>query len=318
MVRVLIVGVGRMGFTHARACARLPEVEIVGLVARDFSRWQQVVDYFPDVPLYNNFKEALHFTKPDAVIISSYTDTHALYACQAMEAGAHVFVEKPLALNKREAGYAIACARKHNKKLFVGYILRHHAMWQKFIECARSLGAPYKATFTSNQHSTGEEWQLHKNILNAGLSPLADAGIHYVDVMAQITDAQITDIKAEGRKTEADMVVENDTNMLISYDDGSTLYFESGFGPKIDPHDISIKKVIGEGGVAQIAPQNRVVSNADSHLFEGNEDDISIYEQQKSFFAAIKQDIDLEVHWKQVAMSLAIVLVAEDEMRILK
>ena len=196
MFKVLVVGVGRMGFAHARACATLPDVKIVGLVARDFRKWQQVVEYFPEISLYNDFKEALHFTKPDAVIISSYTDTHALYACQAMEAGAHVFVEKPLALNKREAGYTIACARKYNKKLYVGYILHHHSMWKKFVQKAKSHEGPYQLTITSNQHSEGHDWELHKNILNAGLSPLADCGIHYTDLMSQTSDAEVIDIQS--------------------------------------------------------------------------------------------------------------------------
>ncbi len=316
---VLVVGVGRMGFAHARACASLPGNEVVGLVARDFSRWQNVTSHFADAPLYNDFKEALHFTKPDAVIISSYTDTHAVHATQAMEGGAHVFVEKPLALNKREAGYTIACARKTGKKLFVGYILRHHPMWQQFITSARSLGPPYRATITSNQHSNGDEWQLHKNILNAGLSPLVDCGIHYADVMAQITDAPIVDIRAEGRKTDPDMVVENDANMLISYADGSTLYFESGFGPTIDPHDVPVRKVIGEGGVTQVidvAPDKTTLIHNDER-FECGPDiqDQAILAQQKTFFNAIKQDINLEQHWQEVAMSLAVVLTAEEEMK---
>ena len=318
-MRVLVVGVGRMGFAHAKACASLPGNEIIGLVARDFSRWQNVCEYFPDVPLYNDYKEALHFTKPDAVLISSYTDTHALYACQAMEAGAHAFVEKPLALNKREAGFAIATARKTGKKLFVGYILRHHPAWLKFVVCAKSLGAPYRARITSNQHSKGEEWQLHKNILNAGLSPLVDCGIHYADLMAQVSDAPISNIKAQGRKTDPDMVVENDANMVISYDDGSTFYFESGFGPAIDPHDVPEQKIIGEAGVTQVLSNNgngtTIVHNDQRFEFGPETYDQAILAQQKSFFNAINKDINQEQHWQEVAMSLAIVLTAEEELK---
>ncbi len=316
MVRVLVVGVGRMGFAHAKAAAKLKGVEIVGLVARDWQKWQPVAKYFRDVPLYSVFKDALAATKPDAVIISSYTDTHALYACQAMEAGAHVFVEKPLAMNKREAGYTIATARKTGKKLYIGYILRHHAKWQKFIECARSLGAPYKATITSNQHSTGEEWELHKNILNAGLSPLVDCGIHYADVMAQITESPVADIKALGYKTVEGMTVANESNMLITYDDGSTLYFESGFGPKVDPEDVPENKVIGARGVAQITPDNVVILGDQRYEFGNDETEKAILKQQKAFLNAIKDDLDLEEHWRYTALSHAVVLIAEEELKI--
>lgn len=316
MVKVLVVGVGRMGFAHAKAAASLPDVEIIGLVARDWQKWQPVAEYFADVPLYNNYKDALKTTKPDAVIISSYTDTHALYACQAMEAGAHVFVEKPLALNKREAGHIIATARKTNKKLYIGYILRHHAKWQKFIELACELEPPVNVTITSNQHSQGEEWQLHKNILNAGLSPLVDCGIHYADVMTQIARAGIADVKALGYKTAKDMIVPNETNMLISYENGSKLYFESGFGPNIDENDIPIAKAEGKGGTVEITPQNKVIAGDMSIQYGDDETDKAIARQQKSFFNAIKKDINLESHWEYVALSHAVVFTAEEELKV--
>ncbi len=316
MVRVLVVGVGRMGFAHAKAANMLPDVEIVGLVARDWQKWQEVAEYFSDVPLYNTYKDALAATKPDAVIISSYTDTHALYACQAMEAGAHVFVEKPLAMNKREAGYTIATARKCGKKLYVGYILRHHAKWMKFIECAKALTPPVHVTITSNQHSNGEEWELHKNILNAGLSPLVDCGIHYADVMGQIAPTPIENIKSLGYKTAENMAVPNETNMLITYEDGSKLYFESGFGPNIDKDDIPIAKAESNDGSVHITPDNVVIAGNNRFQFGDDETDKAIIAQQKAFFNTIKEDINLEDHWQYAAMSLAVVLIAEEEMKI--
>ena len=314
MSRVLVVGVGRMGFAHAKACASLNGNEIVGLVARDFSKWPEVTSYFPDVALYNDFYKALTFTKPDAVLISSYTDTHAEYSIASMKAGADVFVEKPLALNVKDAGRVINAARQYRRKLYVGYILRHHALWKKFVACAKTLEGPLKVTMTCNQHSTGTEWQLHKNILNAGLSPLVDAGIHYVDLMSQLTDGELTDIKAVGVKSSDDMIVENETNMTIRYSDGSVMYFESGFGPNIDQDDIPVKTAIGPSGYAEITPSDTVVINDVEHNFKQNEYDLSILAQQKYFFDAIEQDKDLEDHWKDVALSLATVLVAEDEM----
>jgi len=122
------LGVGSMGFAHAKACATLPDVEIVGLVARDFQKWPQVTAYFPDLPPFNDITSALNEIKPDAVIISSYTDTHGEFAIRAMEAGAHVFVEKPLATKIKDVGRVIATAQKSRRKLVVGYILRHHDM----------------------------------------------------------------------------------------------------------------------------------------------------------------------------------------------
>jgi predicted dehydrogenase len=316
VIRVLIVGVGRMGYAHANAASKLPDVEICGLVARDFQKWQNVVSSFPDALLYNDFKAALAYEKPDAVIISSYTDTHALYAAMAMEAGAHVFVEKPLGLTKREAGYTIAKARQTDKKLVVGYILRHHAMWQKFIELSKALSPPLNLKITSNQYSTGDDWDQHKNILNAGLSPIVDCGIHYIDVMNQICDGEVVDIVSIGYKTEEDIMTPNITAVKFTYSDNSQFIFESGFDPSIDPNLKAIREITGSNGQVSITQDEKILHNGIERTFADDIYEISLDEQQKYFFNAIKNDINLEEHWIDVALSQAIALIAEEEMKI--
>lgn len=315
MTRVLVVGVGTMGFAHAKACAAIDGNEIVGLVARDFQKWQNVVEYFPDVALYNNFYAALLTEKPDAVIISSFTDTHAEYAIKAMENGADVFVEKPLATTIEDAGRAIATARKYGRKLYVGYILRHHALWKKFVECVQGLGKPLQVHMTMYQHSQGAEWGYHKNIMSAGLSPLVDVGVHYADVMGQLTDSDIDDIEATGAITNSEVTIPNKISMKVRYSDGSMFDFESGFGPEIDPQAPSIKNVTGPNGSAQITAQNSVICNDETYKFVESCGDKAIFEQQKYFFNAIKQDIDLEQHYHAVALSMAMVLVGENELK---
>ena len=304
-----------MGFAHAKACVALGGNEIVGLVARDWRKWQMVAKHFSEVPLFNDYYAALHKTKPDVVIISSFTDTHAPYAIKAMETGADVFVEKPLATTIRDAGRTLATARKYGRKLYVGYILRHHALWLKFVECAKTLGSPLQVTMTSNQHSTGEDWQHHKNILNAGLSPLVDCGIHYADLMIQLGCGEVVDIAARGTKSNDEVGVENMINVKINYNNGLTLDFESGFGPEIDPNARDIKMAEGPGGTVTITQQNSVIHNDQTYNFGPETYDKSILAQQRYFFDLIKNDIDLEQHYEAVALSMATALIAEKEMK---
>ena len=86
-----------------------------------------------------DFKAALARLQPDLVNISTYSDSHADYAIAAMEAGAHVFVEKPLATTVADAKRVADCARRTGKKVVVGYILRHHPSWMRLIAEARAL-----------------------------------------------------------------------------------------------------------------------------------------------------------------------------------
>ena len=83
--------------------------------------------------------------KPDVVSINTLPDTHAVYAIRAMQAGAHVFVEKPIAEDRRGRAARRRHCRAAGRKLVVGYILRHHPSWIRFIEmrAARS-GTPLR------------------------------------------------------------------------------------------------------------------------------------------------------------------------------
>ena len=139
-------------------------------------------------PRFQDFKLALAATAPDLVCIATYSDSHADYAIKAMEAGAHVFVEKPLATTVADAERVVAKARETGKKLVVGYILRHHPSWIRLIDEARALGGPYVFRLNLNQQSSGPTWETHKALMQT-TSPIVDCGVHYVDVMCQIAGA---------------------------------------------------------------------------------------------------------------------------------
>jgi predicted dehydrogenase len=122
-LRVLVAGLGNMGRSHALAYHSNPGFEIAALVNRS------------DVPLpaelgsyeiRRSFEDALRDLQPDVASINTYSDSHADYAVMALEAGCHVFVEKPLATTVADAERVVAAAKANGRKLVIGYILRHH------------------------------------------------------------------------------------------------------------------------------------------------------------------------------------------------
>lgn len=125
-VRVLVVGCGNMGASHATAYHNLREFEICGLVSTGKSKEVLNNKLGGSYPLFNNFKAALKTTDPDAVCLSTYPDTHEEYTIEALNHGCHVFVEKPLADTVDGAKRVAEIALKSGKKVVVGYILRHH------------------------------------------------------------------------------------------------------------------------------------------------------------------------------------------------
>ncbi len=141
-IKVLVVGLGNMGISHANAYHRFDGFEIAGMMSRSINSQSTLPDDLAGYPRFEDFDAAMAETRPDAVSINTWPNTHAEYALKALNAGCHVFMEKPIATNIEDAEAVVAAARANNAKLVLGYILRVHPSWVKFIEVGKTLGKP--------------------------------------------------------------------------------------------------------------------------------------------------------------------------------
>lgn len=347
-INVLVVGCGNMGTSHARAYHKLDDFNIAGVVSRGPESRGRLSEELGGVAQFGNYEEALAETRPDAVCISTYPGTHAEYAIKALEAGAHVFVEKPISETVEDAEAIVAAAEKAGKKVVVGYILRHHPGWQKFIERAETLGKPLVMRMNLNQQSTGDEWGVHKSIMDA-MSPIVDCGVHYVDVMCQMTKAKPLHVHAIGAKLSGELNdgMYNYGQLQVVFDDGSVGWYESGWGPMISEQSYFIKDVMGPKGSVSISKntfdkprgasadisEHTTVKRLHLHHAEldknGNltkDDEILetpdepghdelCYLEQEYFLNAIREDLDLSDHLREVVHTLKIVLASDESVR---
>ena len=242
-VKVLVVGLGNMGKSHASAYHRNPGFEIVGLMSRSIKS-KALPDELKGYPLFEDYDEALRATKPDAVSINSWPNSHAEYAIKAMEAGAHVFMEKPIATNNEDAERVVATARRMKRKLVLGYILRVHPSWMKFTELAQTLGKPLVMRLNLNQQSGGPTYDWHKNLIDS-LIPIVDCGVHYVDVMCQMTGAKPVRVHGIGAHLWAEADKPNYGHLHVTFDDGSVGWYEAGWGPMMSEVAYFVKDVVG-------------------------------------------------------------------------
>jgi predicted dehydrogenase len=81
---------------------------------------------YPDVPYLDTLAKALALPALDAVFLATPTSTHAELASQALEVGCHVFVEKPLAVDPRDAIHVLAKAAERDLEVFIGYVYLFH------------------------------------------------------------------------------------------------------------------------------------------------------------------------------------------------
>ncbi len=344
---VLVVGLGTMGMSHALAYARIEGFEVAGLCERRIAE-RRLPPALARARRFSAFAEALDALAPDVVSINTWSDTHADYAIRAMEAGAHVFVEKPLADNVADAERVVETARRTGRKLVVGYILRHHPSWMRFIEIARTLGAPLVFRMNLNQQSSGPAWEAHKRLLQS-LSPIVDCGVHYVDVMCQITPAKPVRVNAVGARLTEDMPegMYNYGHLHVTFDDGSVGWYEAGWGPMMSETAYFVKDVIGPRGsvsivMAETADSSLKSSDVNAHtktnqilvhhaalapdgsLAEADEridtvdepdHDALCEREQRYLLRAIDEDLDLSDHMNDAVKSLRIVLAADHAVR---
>lgn len=332
-MRVLIAGLGNMGRSHALAHHHHPEAEIVALVNRS------VVPLPPELqsyPLFRDFHAALEATRPEVVVIATYTDSHADYACAAMEAGAHVFVEKPLAASAADARRVVETARRLGRKLVVGYILRHHPSWQRLIAEARALGGPFVFRLNLNQQSTGPTWEVHKRLMQT-TPPIVDCGVHYVDVMCQITDARPVRVHGMGLRLSDEIAADmyNYGQFQVVFEDGSVGWYEAGWGPMMSEVAYFVKDVISPRGAVSILSGMHPASDSVEghtrvgalriHRAAGADEDVefpgepghqALCDAEQAFLLkAIAEDSDLTRHMADALASLAVCLAADESIR---
>lgn len=269
-VRVLVVGCGNMGAAHATAYHNMEGFEICGIVSTGNSKVLLNEKLGGGYPLFNDYNDALAETKPDAVCISTYPDTHEPFAIKAMENGAHVFIEKPLADSVEGSQRVADAAKKYNRKLLVGYILRYHPSWEKFIELSTEMGKPLVMRMNLNQQSQGAKWTVHRNLMKS-LSPIVDCGVHYIDVMCQMTRSKPVQVSAIGARLTDDIPAGNYNygQLQIRFEDGSVGWYEAGWGPMMSETAFFVKDVIGPKGSVSIVAKEAGASgqsdNVDAH-----------------------------------------------------
>ncbi len=309
-LRVLVVGCGNMGASHATAYHHMPEVEICGIVSTGKSKELLNEKLGGGYPLFGDYAEAV----ADSV---------------------------------QGAERVLAAAKKSGKKLVVGYILRHHPSWIKFIEVAQQLGKPLVMRMNLNQQSHGYMWDVHRNLMKS-LSPIVDCGVHYIDVMCQMTRSRPLQVSAIGARLTND-IPEGNYNygqLQIRFEDGSVGWYEAGWGPMVSETAFFVKDVFGpEGSVSIVANKAAASGKSDSvadhtkteslrwhhaaiddkNEFNRPDDWINLTDEpdhqelcnreQAYFLKAIQEDIDLTDHMEDAVNSLRIAFACDESVR---
>ena len=348
-----------MGRSHALAYHRLDGFEIVGLTSRSIRVDAHLLpDELRGYPLFEDYEQALRETRPDAVSINTYTDTHAPTPSAPWKRAATSSWRsrsRPQSRTPRRSSPRLVAT---GRKLVLGYILRVHPAWQKLIEIGRGLGKPLVMRMNLNQQSSGPAWAVHRQLM-ASTTPIVDCGVHYVDVMCQLTGARPVRVHGIGAKLSAETAVQNYGHLHVVFEDGSVGWYEAGWGPMMSEVAFFVKDVWGPKGSISIvmrqdgtteARADRVSTSADvdQHTktnalklhhadldpagnfarpdewldMSDEPDHQALCEREQAWFLrTIREDIDLTASMADAVTSLRIVLAAQqsiDEGRVVE
>jgi predicted dehydrogenase len=340
-VRVLVVGLGTMGTSHARAYNAIDGFKLVGLCTSRAANRHDLEAEFPGLPRFEKFDEALAILRPDAVAICTYTEHHAEMALQAFGSATHVFCEKPLADTLEAARRVVSAASAAGKALLIGYILRVHPSWSRFVEIGRTLGKPLAMRMNLNQQSAGSFWEVHKKLMRS-TSPI-------VDCMCQVTRARPVAVHAVEVRLTGDIApaMYNYGHLHIMFEDGSVGWYEAGWGPMMSETAHFVKDLIGPNGSVSIVAREYSDTGAssadhDTHTrtnalrihhagldaegrFAKPDELISTEDEpghqdlcereQRLFLSAIRGEIDLSEHHEAAINSLSVVFAADESVR---
>jgi len=184
-LRVGIIGTGGIGRgAHLPAYQRLENVELVAACDKVKAAAERAAQEFGIPRVFTRYRDMLKLEELDAVSICTPNAYHCEQTVEALLAGKHVLVEKPLAVNAQEGEAMVAAARKSGKKLMCSLNNRFRSDAQALKELieAGSLGDIYFARALATRRRGIPGWGVFTQKRHSGGGPLLDIGVHILDL----------------------------------------------------------------------------------------------------------------------------------------
>lgn len=287
-LKVAVVGVGNIAFYHINGYIKSGKAEIVAFCDIDRKVLEARGKEFGVTKLYSDVREMLRSeSEIDAVSVCTWNSAHAECAIAALEAGKHVLLEKPMAIDAEQARNILAASEKSGARLMIGFVRRFGndcAIVQDFMKQG-DLGEIYyaKATYLRRNGNPGG-WFGDKS--RSGGGPLIDLGVHVIDLVRYLmgnpkavsvygatfrklgnrpgikTKAGYLSVSA-GEKDVCD--VEDLATAMIRFDNGAVLSVEASFSLNLKK-DEGVIELFGTKGGVKLDPEFELFTEQNGYL----------------------------------------------------
>lgn len=287
-IKVAIVGVGSISTTHLKAYSATEDFEVYAFCDINKDRLEYMGKQYGVTRLYTDEAQMLaELPEIEAVDVCTWNAAHAPCSIMALEAGKHVFCEKPMAMNAKEAEAMKAAADKAGKVLMIGFVRRFGRdcdIVSDLIDSDR-LGEIYyaKASYLRRNGNPGG-WFGNKALSGGG--PLIDLGVHVIDLVRYLMGkpqpvsvygvtfkklgnrSNIKSAKAYRSVSAVEKEVcdcEDIATALIRFDNGAVLFVEASFSLNVKKGDNSVQ-LFGTNGGVKMADEVELYSEMDDYL----------------------------------------------------
>ena len=230
-VRVAHAGVGGWGKNVARVIGEL--AELAWVVDTDEGRQAEYAARYPQARVTGSFSEALADDTVDAVAIATPVPTHYALAKQALEAGKHVFVEKPPAMRGEEMEELVSLARTNDRVLMPGHLLLYHPGLRKVKELIDAGELGDVACVYGNRQNLG--------VIRSNENALWSLGVHDLSVILWLLGEEPSEAVAHGvdylQKGIEDVVF-----CFLRFPSGKVAHMHLSW---LDPHKMRKMTVVG-------------------------------------------------------------------------
>ncbi len=284
-MKVGIIGSGSISEYHIRAFRSVPDLEITGITSIAMSQAKDVASRFGIPVVYDSTEALLADPEIDAVSVAVWNAGHADLTIAALNAGKHVFCEKPMARNAAEAARMIEAEKASGKVLMIGMVRRFDIKSEAALNVLRSgdLGKIYymKAAYLRRDGQPGG-WFTDK--AKSGGGALIDIGIHSLDLALYLADAgpvrsvrgtsyKLPDImkgvegtlkyiskEADGIRDVEDMIV-----ATLFFENGAVMNLEASWAQHIK-EDSQNLELFGTRGGLKVDPELQLSGNNGNYL----------------------------------------------------
>ena len=221
--RVGVVGLGPMGRDHVKSIVAESRGDVVALCDCDPGALAEARGLLPGpVPEFSTYADMLAAGGLDGVVVATPQHLHVPMSIAGLEAGCHVFCEKPMGLNVRQCQSAILAAERAGKELMIGQVLRYLGQNRFVLETVRSgeLGKPLAMRTSRTSGPWGswrKDWRLKRETCGG---MLFEVNVHEIDLMLNIL-GEASEVTAAGFKTPGSEVdYEDFITAQIRFKDG--------------------------------------------------------------------------------------------------